>query len=289
MTRIIVLGGSALFWGVMMLALVRREVLPYFEYQAPPSYKSFLRGVREPELTVAEIFAATQPVGTLETLAMPLGDGTWRIRTQLKMKARLPKAANNAGDQFDVGIKSESHVDALFRLTRTRSDIQLAFAQVSLRAERRQEMLVATFEFKVGGQRIAGGTQNIEFPPDGMIGDLFQPFPGGGPLHVGKKWKIPTISPDLTGFRVTSLYAAVTEHEPLVWNGEKVDTLRVEIRTEPTEEKRPKYVVLCREDGLALSQQITFENLLYEIVLKSRKTITRPEAYRWNAMYDGPP
>jgi hypothetical protein len=287
MMRILTLGGSALLWGLMMILLVRREVVPYFEYQAPPTYRSYLKGVQGPLLSTADILAAGTKVGSVETLMY--GDGNWTILTRLQMKARASGLHKGSGDEIQVGIKSRSYVDAFYRLYLATYDIRLSIAQITLRASREKDVLVATYEFLVGGRRVAGGTQKIEFPPDGMIGDLFQPFPGGGPLHVGKKWKIPTLSPDLTGFRVSSLYAAVTEHQRVEWNGQMIDALRVEIRTEPTEEKRPKYVVLCREDGLALIQQFTYENLLYEIVVRTRRTLVGTEQGRWIAEFDREP
>ncbi len=287
MMRILTLGGSALLWGLMMVLLVRREVVPYFEYQAPPTYRSYLKGIQVPLLTTADILAAGTKVGSVETLVE--GDGIWTIRTRLEMKVRLPGSGKALGDEIPIGIRSETGVDAFYRLYRAWFDMRLSFAQVTLRAAREKELLAATYEFKVGGQRVAGGTQNVEFPPDSMIGDLFQPFPGGGPLHVGKKWRIPTFSADLTGFKVNSLYVAVTEHQRIEWNGQMVDALRVEIRTEPTEEKRPKYVVFCREDGIPLSQQFTYENLLYEIVLRTRRTLSGYEPGRWmSAFYRDP-
>jgi len=270
-----------------MVTLVRREVLPYFEYQAPPTYRSYLRGVETPLLTSADILAAGTKVGTVDTLIY--GDGPWTLRTRFDMKVRLPGSDKKQGNEITVGIKSETNVDAFCRLSRTSCDMRLSFAQILLRARREKDVLVTNFEFLVGGQRMGGGTQNIEFPPDGMIGDLFQPFPGGGPLQVGKKWRIPIFSADLTGFRASALYAAVTEHQRVEWEGQMIDALRVEIRTEPTEEKRPKYVVLCREDGVAISQQFTYENLLYEIVLRSRRTVTPLERNQWNSVFDRHP
>lgn len=287
MTRLLVLGGTGLFWAVMMVALVRREVLPYFDYQAPPSYRGLLKELRAPELTTAEIRAAGTKVGSLESLAEPQIDGTFRIRTQLTMDARVqgPRDAETretGTSKISLSLKSDTRVDALYRLTRLSCDLDIGFGLATIRADRDKEDLKITHEVRLGKQRIAGGTQNVEFPREGMIGDLFQPFPGGGPLHVGKKWKIPTISADLTGPRLAWLYAAVTDRETITWNEKPVNTYRVEIRTEPTEEKRPTHISWCQDDGVALVQQMTYLSLVYEIVLVSRRSISRGEAHGWN-------
>lgn len=290
MTRLLVLGASGLFWAAMMLALVRREVLPYFEYQAPPSYRELLRDLRAPELTTAEIRAAGSPVGFLESLAEPQFDGTFRIRTRLSMKARFmgprePGTQETGTSALQIGMKSSTIVDALYRLSRVSCELDLGFGLAMLQAARDKESLKITHEVRVGRERFAGGTQNIEFPSEGMMGDLFQPFPGGGPLYIGKKWKIPTITADLKGAQLAWLYAAVTDREEILWNEKPVRTYRVEIRKEPTEEQRPTHISWCRDDGVALVQQMTLPPLVYEIVLVTRRTLTRFEAHAWNAKF----
>jgi hypothetical protein len=286
MTRFVVLAGSGLFWALMMFALVRREVLPFLAYQSAPTYRTRLKDLVQPELVKAVITAANTQVGTLESLGEPQPDGSFRIRTRMRLKARLPSAREDLGGEIPVRLKSESIVDALYRISRVTSDIDGGLFSATVHGARRREHLDVTYEFRIGGQRLAGGAQTIDFPADAMIGDLFQPFTGGGGLFVGKKWKIPTISPDPTGFRLKSLYAAVTDRENIEWNGAMVATYRVEIRTEPTEEMRPTHIVWCRDDGLAIVQQMTYLSLVYDVRLESRETLTLRNAHFWNRAYE---
>jgi len=281
MTRFAVLAGSGLFWALMMFALVRREVLPYLAYQSAPTYRSRLRNLSKPELVKAVINAANTPVGTLESLGEPHSDGTFRIRTRMSMKARM-----SAGGEIPVRMKSETIVDALYRVSRVTFEMDGGIFSVSVLGSRRGELMDVSYEFRIGERRLTGATQTIEFPTDAMVGDLFQPFPGGGGLFVGKKWRIPTVSPDAMGFRLKSLYAAVTDREKIEWQGAMVDTFRVEIRTEPTEEMRPTHIVWCRDDGLAIVQQMTYLSLVYDLRLESLQSLKYRDAHLWNRAYE---
>ncbi len=287
MTRLLILGASGLFWAAMMVALFRREVLPYFDYQAPPSYRDVLKDLAVAELTKGEIQAAGVRVGEVETMAERLFDGTFRLRTRAALKARIlgsgaPDARERATDTLMIRLKSETIVDALYRLNRTWCEIDVGFGAVTILANRDGEKLNVKLNFGQGNRILGAMSQTVDVPKEGMIGDLFQPFPGGGSLYVGKKWKIPTMSADLTGPKLGWLYAAVTDREKIEWNGIKdVDTFRVEIRTEPTEEKRPTHISWCRDDGIALKQQFTFQSLVYEIVFLSRVSRSRGEAIGW--------
>jgi hypothetical protein len=287
MTRFFILGASGLLWVLMMVALVRQEVLPYFEYQAPPSYRDILKDLRVAELTREEIQAAGVRVGDIESMAERLFDGTSRIRTRASMEARILGMGEKSTDKFTVRLKSETLVDALYRLQVTSCRIDLGFGVASIQGTRNGNLLNAKLELAQGKRILGAMKQTIELPKEGMIGDLFQPFPGGGSLYVGKKWKIPTMTADLAGPKLGWLYAAVTERETILWNDQPVETLRVEIRTEPTEEKRPTHISWCRADGIALKQQFTFQSLVYEIVFVSREPRTRGEAIVWGRTHYG--
>lgn len=287
MTRLLVLGGSGLLWAAMMVALFRREVFPYFEYQAPPSYRDVLKDLRAGELTRGEILAAGVRVGEIETLAERLFDGNYRMRTRATMKARILGTGDQATDEVPLKLKSESIIDLLYRLNRSWFEIDMGFGIARIEAARQDNFLNVKLLFGHGSRTSGGVSQKLEFPKEGMIGDMFQPFPGGGSLFVGKKWKIPTITLSATGPSVGWLYASVTEREIILWNNREVDTFRVEIRTEPTEEKRPTHISWCRSDGVALKQQMTFQTLVYEIVLVSREPTTRAQAIGWGRRYFG--
>jgi hypothetical protein len=281
MTRLLILAGTGAAWILMMTALFKRDVLPYFQYQAPPSYRDVLVDLREPELTRGEILAAGAKVGEIESMAERMHDQTCRIRTVASLKARLPAVAGRKSDELHVRLKSETLLDILYRLDRTSCEIDLGFGVASILGVRDGDQLKA--RLKVGqGDRILGEVkQTLDLPKEGMIGDLFQPFPGGANLFIGKKWRIPTMTADLMGPKIGWLYAVVTDRERIPWQDGEVDTHRVEIRTEPTEEKRPTHISWIRDDGIAVRQQFTFESLVYEIVFVSRVARTRGEAHAW--------
>jgi len=288
MTRYLVLGGSGIVWAVMMFTLVRREVVPYFDYQTPPSYRDVLRDLRLAELTKGEIQAAGMPVGRIETMSERIPDGTVRIRTWADMNARILGTGKQATDNVPIKLKSESVVDALYRLSSLWSEIDVGFGVATVDGVREGDFLNVKFSLGTGKKTFGAVSQKVEVPKEGMMGDLFQPFSGGGSLFVGKKWKIPTMTADVTGARLSWLYASVTDREEILWRDEKVQTMRVEIRTEPTEEKRPTHISWCRSDGIAVKQQFTFQSLVYEIVFVSREEQSRGQAIRWGQDRFGP-
>lgn len=292
MTRLLVLGASGALWAVMMVALFRREVLPYFDYQAPPSYRDVLRDLVHAEFTKGEIQAAGVPVGRIESLAERQFDGTCRIRSRATMKARIQgtEVLDEEGrgtTEVPLNLKSDTLVDALYRLQRTWCEIDLGYGVASIQGVRDGDFLNMKFSVGRGAAVLGGMSQRVEVPKEGMVGDLFQPFPGGGALFVGKKWKIPTMTADLAGPRLGWLYAAVTEREKILWMEKSVDTFRVEIRTEPTEEKRPTHISWCRDDGVALKQQFTFQSLVYDIVFVSKEPLKRGERAPWERKHFG--
>ena len=72
-TPVLILGGAA--WTVMMTLLVQREVLPYFEFQAPPSYHTWLAGKEQAEATRYRIYREDRLEGRMETLLRPRPGG----------------------------------------------------------------------------------------------------------------------------------------------------------------------------------------------------------------------
>ena len=290
MSRIIVLAASGAVWLGMMVALFRREVLPYFDYQQPPSYRDLYRELQFAEFTKGDIQAAGVPIGTIESFAERQPEGTVRVRTWASMRARIqgPETGDEEGrgtTQIPLNLKSETVIDALYRLQRTWCEIDVGFGTATIEGVRKDDLLHMKFSVGQGLAVLGGMSQKVEVPKEGMIGDMFQPFPGGGALFVGKKWKIPTMTADLTGPKLGWLYAAVTEREVIQWMEQRVDTFRVEIRTEPTEEKRPTHISWCRDDGIALKQQFTFQSLVYDIVFVSKQSVGRGQAYAWSKKY----
>jgi hypothetical protein len=292
MTRILVLGASGVVWAVMMVSLVRQEVFPYFDYQAPPSYRDLLRDLRIAEFTKGEIQAAGVRVGQIESLAERLLDGTVRIRTKANMRARIagvgdPKGEGRGTSEMPLSMKGENTIDALYRLQRTWYEIDVGFGVATMQGVRDGDYLNVKLNIGSGAAVLGAVSQRVEVPKEGMIGDLFQPFPGGGSLFVGKKWKISTITMELTGPKLGWLYAAVTDREKILWQEQTIDTFRVEIRTEPTEEKRPTHISWIRDDGVALKQQFTFQSLVYDIVFVSKEAQSRGQAIGWSRKHFG--
>src|SRR6185503_3252387 len=116
MTRTLILLGSGLFWTLMMAALVRREVLPYFRYQAPPSYRGYLENQRHAEIVRAEITLAGKAAGWVESVSLPQPDGTRKLRSTVKFDASIP-VGRTGTTQIPVASYSEYVIDSQYQLT----------------------------------------------------------------------------------------------------------------------------------------------------------------------------
>lgn len=267
-------------WAVMMSALLKREVLPYFAYQAPPTYRGLLQTRVEPERTRAAIHLGRDKRGAIDTLIEPQMDGSFRWRSVAEFEAAVPTPGRTELLNVPVSFRSEVVIDATYQLARFRWDLR-SFFHGWVRGRRTGNRLRIEYEVEAMGSRLAGGAQEMDFPEDTMVGDVFQPYLGGGRLYVGKKWKIATIELHHTGFRLGTLYAAVTAREVFRVRFRDLIGFRVEVRRKPSDEVLPALILHCQEDGTAVKQKVTFENLEYVVTVEEKKSLGPEEVAEW--------
>lgn len=284
--RNLVLLATGAVWAVMVAGLVQREVVPYLTYQAPPSYKAIFHGKRAWEFTAADLTFAGEPCGSLESLSGPgggLGGGMGGVSYGvLHFTARVRAPGQDLPVEIPMRILSRTMLDELYQLESIKWLLQ-GPATISADGRRTGDLLHIDYRVTVPmmPQLDRQGRSSLEFPHDSMLGDSFQPYPGGGRMHLGKRWKMTTIIPELDGFRMGYLYAVVTARETFIWQGREINGFRVEVRKKVTEDDLPTHILQTDEDGTAYIQRMTYKDLEYVITLRERREIEQEERQEW--------
>src|SRR5258706_13075768 len=100
---------SGCAWAVMMFFLFQQEIRPYFEYQAPPSYRQAFSRQTAPELQKRVVYFARERIGEAETLLEPVSTGGARQRSRILMLMKPFGFPDLTGDDrtylsSDVGL-----------------------------------------------------------------------------------------------------------------------------------------------------------------------------------------
>lgn len=284
MIRHLWLLASGCVWAIMMLLLFQREIRPFFEYQAPPSYRQAMSRRERPEMEKRGVYFGTQRVGEAESLTEPLSGGGARMRSRVLMHM-APFGMPVVGDDRTY-LASDTRLDSAFELAEFRMDGRLQGISARAKGDRQGEKLDVSYNlgdfFK--------GTVLLDFPHDATLSDNFLPYQGGTRLAEGKKWKMRIL--DLAGLisvgkkdrvTLTELYAAVTGRERVTLRNREVSAFRIEVRKEPNDE-RWAYLLWVDEEGTVLKQHTKINKLICEIVLEEQKVLTAEEAkaFEWS-------
>jgi hypothetical protein len=277
---------SGTVWAGMMALLVQREILPYFEYQQPPSYRVRLRDKKTAEAERRAVYFtdARVKVGEAETLTEPLPEGGALLRTRFRLdmspfsKIKLPDP--------EVVFSTETRVDADYQLTEFKMEGRVSFAEVRIRGRRTGTQMLLTYG-------LFGKTQEklVELPPDAVLSDNFTPYAGGGRLEEGKKWRmrlvdvgslLTTSSGGQIGF--TEKFATVTGREVIRVGGRDVPAWKVSVQEQPNDEpEKWDYQIWVDESGTVVQQLMKIERLPCTVVLEQQRSLTPEQArdYVW--------
>lgn len=260
---------SGAVWVYMMYLLFDREVRPYFEYQAPPTYQTVFRDLRHAEVQRRAVYFAESRIGESESLSEPLEGGGVRMRSRILMKMALFGGIKVPDDR--AYLTSDFKVDKDFQLAEFRLTGNLQGMPMSASGQRQGEQLRVAYNFL-----ITKGDLLVPFPKDATLADSFLPYQGGGRLEDGKKWKIRMF--DLGNLvsigkdhkvDMTELYATVVGREKPPSRHEERMAWQIEVRRQPTDEFWA-YLLWVDEEGLVLEQHMKINKLPCKIVLEER-------------------
>jgi hypothetical protein len=282
MNRAFVLIAAGAVWALMMAELVKRELLPYLEYKAPPSYQSVFGGRPEPRLQKWKILIEGKVVGSSETMTEPMAGGSGRVRskTSYDLASVLPEATVKLmGGSARVEARSETRVDAAYQLVSFL--MTMGGSGISGRAEarRRGEFLDVTYEMPPFFPK---DSKTLPFEENMTLSSTETPFVGGSRLHVNKRWEIHTVELDLKEkLKKSKLYAVVESREEHFWNGERIQVFRVDVRKEPTA-PTVLYQMYVNDKGSVIEQRVMVQQKReLRFVLEEERTLTPDEAKAW--------
>ncbi|MBI2933058.1 MAG: hypothetical protein HYY16_15550 [Planctomycetes bacterium] len=262
---------TGVFWAVMMAALVKREVLPFFEYETAPSYRTMLRGLEQPQMERRAVYLGGERRGQAETVTEPRSNGHFRARSRMDLKVDAgPLGA------MPLRLRTEVNIDPAYQLSDFSLVTEVLGAPIRVSGVRRGEKLLINY----GTPLAKGMPSEIDFPRDMTLSDSFLPYAGGVKLSVGKKWRIQMLDMALSGVQTVTAFARVERQETIKWRGADVPTVVVEIRRRENSEL-PWQTLWVDEKGVVIMEQMTFDRLLYSIVLEEKRTLTPEEARAW--------
>jgi hypothetical protein len=277
---------SGCTWAVMMFFLFQREVRPYFEYQAPPSYRQAFSRQTAPEAKKQVVYFARERIGEAESLSEPLPTGGARLRSRFMMHMKPFGLPAMTGDDLTY-MSSDVRLDGGYQLAESRMNGQFVSIPFQARADRQGDKLHVLFEVKpfFKSERL------VEFPQDATLSDSFLPYHGGVKLVEGRKWKMKMF--DVKGLvmaagknssSIVELYAAVTAREPVMIKDREVVAYRVVVREQPNDEERWVYQVWVDDEGTVLKTQLKVNGLPCDIILEEKRTLTEEQAkaYEWS-------
>jgi hypothetical protein len=269
------------FWAVMMASLVRMEILPYLEYQEPPSYRTLLQGRREAELLRRTVWLGRTCIGSIDTLTQPLPNGAYTIHTRsdIDVAPMLEEPLRRQIADGRLRLLSMFTVDPAFQLDGFQMDGRFMIP-FTVQGTRLGPKLTVQYDLV-----LARGQRTVDYPRDAVLADSLNPHLGGGRLSIGKRWKIqmvdlgalvsPLQNPQEVTFK--PVYATVEERESILWQGRQTPTMRVDIRRTPTEEL-PSFRLWVDEAGKVLVEEMVMLQFPLRVVLEEVRTPGAGEA-----------
>ncbi len=176
---------------------------------------------------------------------------------------------------------STINVDSAFQLSDFTMRTNVMGMPLTVKGRRNGDRLTMNY----GDLPIKGAPAEIEFPRDMTLADSFMPYAGGARLGVGKKWLVQTLEMSLKGPVPAKAFARVERKESTRWRGKDVQCYVVEIRKRENDELA-SHMLWVNDDGVVLVEQMSFDKLLYTIVLDEKRTITPDEARVWNGDWE---
>jgi hypothetical protein len=279
MNRALVLIATGALWAILMAELVKRELLPYLEYKAPPSYRAMLEGRRDPLLQRWKILLDGQVIGSSESLTEPREDRSTRIRSRTSYDAQplLPPAmAKVLGGAARIESATETLLDTSFQVSRFSMELKAPGLSGGTTAVRRGGDLLITYDTP-----LFKGEKVMPYEEDMTLSDTSMPLQGAGKLHVNKTWSIHTVELDLKEkVKKSRMYAVVHSREPRAWKDGTVEVFRVDVSREPN--GKPVYHVYVDDKGRVIEQRAMLgEGRELRYVLDEERAPTPEETRSW--------
>lgn len=276
-------------WLAMMSWLVVAKVLPPLLRGEPPTYRTILAA--ENSQVAWDITCDDRSIGFATSTVVPLEDGVKELRSEvnfwelplesispLRLGAfvRLPDGQTQG---VSLVAKAAFEVDPLGRLLGFDSTLELGLLPEPIHVHGAVEGTQLRLVLRSGD--FVYRTESF-LPQDSLLTDALSPQPTLPGLRIGQTWLVPLYSPFHPRTRpLEALEAVVEVEEPLVWQGELVQTLLVVYYDEQggrlAGPKQPRGKMWVRaHDGAVLQQEAPLLNSVLRFVRRAA-TASLPE------------
>jgi len=256
----------------MMAALVNREVIPYLEYQAAPSYRSLVQSGPRYEYVRRGIFEGMTRIGESQTLVYPGERAGTYVVTRFQMSMRnVPRVG-----VIEVDIRSEILIDASYQIDQFWFKGKVALFPIEAKGRRVGDTLAFTVSF--GDVQREGA---IPFEKGMTLAGSMLPQHAMGRPRRGMKWAPTMVDFDIAqGLKIVKIFASIADERATIdFRGQKVECFQVEFRREPTKETH--FALLWVDDsGTVLREQFEMLGYPYKIDLEERRELSPEETAR---------
>lgn len=281
MVRTMLLAITGLAWALMMAALVQNEVIPYFEYQASPTYRSLLREKPSREFSVRTIHLGSDVVGQSRTMIYPGPDDSRHVFTEFDMSLSgllsmmgMKRQLNSAVDR--ISIVSKQTINSSFQLESFKMNGQV---MLPIHVEGKRVGNVMKVDYVMASMK---GSSELPFEKMAMLGGSYTPLQGVGKPVVGKKWKLQTLDIDLFSGKpkFVTVFARIEAKETIVYLGRNIEAYRIEFRKDVNKEL-PLSRLWVDEEGDVLIEEMQVFNLSCRVVLEKKERASQEQVQRF--------
>lgn len=272
---------TGLAWALMMAALVQNEVIPYFEYQASPTYRSFLKERPSREYSIRTVYLGSEPVGQSRSMIYPGPHESRYVFTEFDMSLAgllnmmgMKKQLNSAVDR--VSIVSKQTINAAYQLEAFTMKGQV---MLPINVEGKREGDQMKVSYNVASMK---GVTELPFERMAMLGGSYTPLQGIGKPVVGKKWKLQTLDIDVFSGkpRFVTVFARIEAKETTSYQGRNIEAYRIEFRKDLNKEL-PLSRMWVDEEGEVLIEEMQVFNLSCRVVLEKKESATPDQVTRF--------
>jgi hypothetical protein len=254
------------FWVVMTILFIRKEVIPSLPSLVQPSYEAYLKTSDYDKDIKMNIFFRGQSIGFSHTIINPLKDNYTSIdnTTKISLPVFLGNlfdsnfTADNTKDKKEAtGITMEligkSIIDSDYNLKSFDFSAKSPFLNYTISGEVKNGIL--DFTTYDGVRHL---NNRLPYKSASTVSDGLSPFISMPHLSVGKEWVINFVNPFTASMQ--TLQARVENLTKIDWKDKMHDVYEVKL-SNPKMHKQINYTAYITPDGKILKQEILFPGL----------------------------
>lgn len=255
-----------IFWVVMTVLFIRKEVIPSLPSLVQPSYEAYLKSPDYDKNIRMNIYFRGQSIGFSHTIINPLENNQISIDNITKINlpmffGNLFESGFNSGKEENKkdssGIAMEligkSIIDNNYKLKSFNFSAKSPFLNYTIFGEVKNDLLEFTTY-----DGVKHYNSRLPYQSTSTVSDGLSPFISMPHLSVGKEWVINFVNPFTASMQ--TLQARVENLTKIDWKDKTYDVYEV-ILSNPKMRKQVNYTAYITPDGKILKQEILFPGL----------------------------